>query len=146
MAKFVAVASLWDRLSTFDSEVSPSGLCSRDFYIGSVVRDLESLLNSRAVDLASDGSLVQFGIIDAIGINLLDMRDRHRFVGNIESAIRVHDSRLRDVSVSYVGQRDFGRCLLLEISASLLINDRVERLVFKTDYQPISSVYQVQRG
>lgn len=146
MAKLVAVASLLDRLSSADSEVSASGLCSRDFYIGSVVRDLESLLNSRSVDPTPDGSLIQFGIIDATGLNLLGMEDRHRFVSNIEAAIRAHDSRLRDVSVSYVGQRDFGRCLLLEISASLLINDRVERLVFKTDYQPISSVYQVQRG
>lgn len=146
MVQRPVVASLFDRLIGPDIDVSASGCCSRDVYVRSVIRDLEVLLNTRATAIQPQPTLVDFGIVDAIGLNLLAQADRNQFTGNIASAITTFEPRLKGVQVSYVGQMDLGRRLLLEISAFLVISNEMERLVFKTQYQPVSSLYQVQRG
>jgi type VI secretion system protein ImpF len=147
MAFPAVVASLFDRLIAPDATVSASGACTRNSFIDSVVRDLESLLNSRTTLRHSKAcSLLDYGIPDSIGLNLLAQADQQQLIADISQAIQLFEPRLKQVDVSFLGHMEGGRRMLLAISAMVSISGVVERVVFKTQFQPVGSVYSVQRG
>jgi type VI secretion system protein ImpF len=141
------VASLFDRLISPDASVSASGACTRNSYIDAVVRDLEFLLNSRTTLRHNKAStLLDYGIPDSIGLNILALADRQQLIADISQAIQLFEPRLKQVEVSFLGHLDGGRRMLLAISATVSISGVAERIVFKTQFQPVGSVYSVQRG
>lgn len=141
------VASLLDRLIGPDSAIALSGSCSRDGFIQSVVRDVESLLNSRTSSIGQlQPTLLDYGISDSVGLNLLAEADRHKLLSNISGSIRAFEPRLKNIDVKFLAHVDGGRRLLLSISASVVISGVSERVVFKTHFQPTGNIYTVQRG
>lgn len=147
MVQMAVVASLLDRLIGPDASVAASGFCSREAFIQSVVRDLECLLNSRTSSSGSACStLMEYGISDSVGLNLLAESDRHKLIANISGAIRSFEPRMKNVDVTFLAHVDGGRRLLLSISASVVISGVAERVVFKTHFQPTGGIYKVQQG
>jgi type VI secretion system lysozyme-like protein len=92
------------------------------------------------------GTLLDYGIPDSIGLNLLSQADQQQLISDILRSVQLFESRLKQVDVSFLGHLDGGRRMLLAISASVSISGVAERVVFKTQFQPVGSVYSVQRG
>ena len=73
----------------------------------SVACDLEDLLNSRMAKLDhvmddfpwAKKSILQFGIIDFVGLSTANPLDRHKICQSIEQSIAGHEPRLRQIEV-----------------------------------------------
>lgn len=145
--------SLFDKL--FDDQ--PVGAARRKQTIeqvkDSVARDLESLLNTRVVfDDAfasnyplSSRSVVGFGLSDFAGLSLANVHDRQRICRAIESAIAIHEPRLRDVHVDLELHRNAVNALYFSITAVLVVRPAMEPVSFDALLQPTSLQYSVAR-
>jgi len=145
--------SLFDKL--FDDQ--PVGAARRRLSLeqlkDSVARDLEALLNTRIV--LDDGfeatypqttrSVAGFGLSDFAGLSLANVYDRRRICASIESAIAVHEPRLREVRVDLELHRKTVNALYFSINAVLVVRPAQEPVSFDALLQPTSLQYSVTR-
>lgn len=145
--------SLFDKL--FDD--LPVGAVRRrlslDQLKDSVARDLEALLNTRAIldeqwcsefPLAAD-SVAGFGMSDFAGLSLANVHDRRRICTAIAGAIVAHEPRLRDVRVALELHRKTVNALYFSINAVLYVRPAQEPVAFDALLQPTSLQYSVSR-
>lgn len=145
--------SLFDKL--FDD--LPVGAVRRrlslDQLKDSVARDLEALLNTRAIldeqwcnefPLAAD-SVAGFGMSDFAGLSLANVHDRRCICTAIEGAIAAHEPRLRDVRVALELHRKTVNALYFSINAVLYVRPAQEPVAFDALLQPTSLQYSVSR-
>jgi type VI secretion system protein ImpF len=119
----------------------------------SVARDLEALLNTRAILDQPFGdafplavrSVAGFGMSDFAGFSLANVHDRGRICASIGSAISAHEPRLRDVRVDLELHRKTVNALYFSINAMLFVRPAQEPVAFDALLQPTSLQYSVSR-
>lgn len=119
----------------------------------SVARDLEALLNTRVIfDEALAESLpmtarsvASFGLSDFAGLSLANVQHRRAICSSIESAIAVHEPRLRDVKVDLELHRKTINALYFTINAVLVVRPAQEPVSFDALLTPTSLQYSVSR-
>lgn len=119
----------------------------------SVARDLEALLNTRALIDDDHGddfplatrSVAAFGMCDFAGLSLASVYDRKRICGSIEQAISAHEPRLRNVKVALELHRNTINALYFSITAVLQVKPAQEPVAFDALLQPTSLQYSVQK-
>lgn len=119
----------------------------------SVARDLEALLNTRAVfdeeKLQSfpmtARSVAAFGLSDFAGLSLANVYHRRLICGSIETAIAAHEPRLRDVRVDLELHRKTVNALYFSINAVLVVRPAQEPVSFDALLTPTSLQYSVSR-
>ncbi|NLN58076.1 MAG: type VI secretion system baseplate subunit TssE [Gammaproteobacteria bacterium] len=117
----------------------------------SVARDLEDLLNSRIAPLDQDieefplvkQSILQFGIIDFVGLSTANPLDRDKICQSIEQSIAGHEPRLRQIKVEMLlDGHDMG-LLCLSIQAYLNIHPLYEPVFFDALLKPTTQQYRI---
>ena len=117
----------------------------------SVAHDLEDLLNSRMAKLdhligdypLAKQSIIQFGIIDFVGLSTANPLDRDKICQSIEQSISAHEPRLRQVKVEMLLDGDNMGALCLTIQAYLNIHPLYEPVVFDALLKPTTQQYVV---
>ena len=117
----------------------------------SVASDLEDLLNSRMAkldDLIDDfplakQSILQFGIIDFVGLSTANPTDRDKICQSIEQSIAAHEQRLRQIKVEMLLDGHNRGALCLSIQAYLNIYPLFEPVVFDALLKPITQQYVI---
>ncbi|NNH35949.1 type VI secretion system baseplate subunit TssE [Acinetobacter sp. NIPH 2377] len=117
----------------------------------SVASDLEDLLNSRMAklnDLIEDfplakQSILQFGIIDFVGLSTANPTDRDKICQSIEQSIAAHEPRLRQIKVEMLLDGHNMGALCLSIQAYLNIYPLFEPVVFDALLKPITQQYVI---
>lgn len=143
--------SLFDKLFDVQPVKAARRYFSLERFKDTVARDLEALLNTRTA-LASDHlvdfplagrSVACFGLEDFAGLSLANVYDRQRICHSIESAIAVHEPRLREVKVSLDLHRNSINALYFSIKAILVVYPAQEPVCFDAKLQPSSLQYAV---
>ena len=119
-----------------------------------VARDLEALLNSRNAMSAeglreypvSQTSLLTYGMGDFVGRSLANPADRSYICRTLERTIKLHETRLRDISVSLVVDDNAVNILHFSIGALLIVEPAQEPVSFDAMLQPTTQRYSVGRG
>lgn len=117
----------------------------------SVACDLEDLLNSRMAKLDhvmddfpwAKKSILQFGIIDFVGLSTANPLDRHKICQSIEQSIAAHEPRLRQIKVEMLFEGDNTGALCLSIQAYLNIHPLYEPIVFDALLKPTTQQYVI---
>lgn len=117
----------------------------------SVASDLEDLLNSRMTklnDLIDDfplakQSILQFGIIDFVGLSTANPTDRDKICQSIEQSIAAHEPRLRQIKVEMLLDGHNMGALCLSIQAYLNIYPLFEPVIFDALLKPITQQYVI---
>ncbi|OTG77726.1 type VI secretion protein [Acinetobacter terrae] len=117
----------------------------------SVASDLEDLLNSRMAkldDLIDDfplakQSILQFGIIDFVGLSTANPTDRDKICQSIEQSIAAHEPRLRQVKVEMLLDGHNMGALGLSIQAYLNIHPLFEPVIFDALLKPTTQQYVI---
>ncbi|TCM66573.1 type VI secretion system protein ImpF [Acinetobacter calcoaceticus] len=117
----------------------------------SVAQDLEDLLNSRMAKLDhviedfpwAKKSIVQFGIIDFVGLSTANPLDRDKICQSIEQSIAAHEPRLRQIKVEMLFNGDNIGALCLSIQAYLNIHPLYEPIVFDALLKPTTQQYVI---
>lgn len=117
----------------------------------SVANDLEDLLNSRIAKLdylidaypLSKQSIVQFGIIDFVGLSTANPLDRDKICQSIEQSISAHEPRLKQVKVEMLLDGHNMGALCLTIQAYLNIHPLYEPVVFDALLKPTTQQYVI---
>lgn len=117
----------------------------------SVAHDLEDLLNSRMAKLdhligdypLAKQSIIQFGIIDFVGLSTANPLDRDKICQSIEQSISAHEPRLRQVKVEMLLDGHNMGALCLTIQAYLNIHPLYEPVVFDALLKPTTQQYVV---
>ncbi|NNH00200.1 type VI secretion system baseplate subunit TssE [Acinetobacter sp. ANC 5414] len=117
----------------------------------SIASDLEDLLNSRMAkldDLIDDfplakKSILQFGIIDFVGLSTANPNDRDKICQSIEQSIAAHESRLRQIKVEMLLDGHNMGALCLSIQAYLNIHPLFEPIVFDALLKPTTQQYVI---
>ncbi|AOA58839.1 type VI secretion system baseplate subunit TssE [Acinetobacter larvae] len=141
-------ATLFDRLLPEDEE--SKGLSIQELR-ESVARDLEDLLNNRMAkldDVIDDYPLVkksvlQFGIIDFVGLSTANPMDRDKICQSIEASISAHEPRLRQVKVEMLLDGHNMGALCLSIQAYLNIHPLYEPVIFDALLKPTTQQYVI---
>jgi type VI secretion system protein ImpF len=117
-----------------------------------LARDLESLLNTRAVKfdhfakqypLAAQ-SVVNYGIPDLSSLSLLNPDHREFLLDQIRRAIECHDKRLSEVRVTFNVEEQTERLLHFRVDAVLKVHPYRPPVSFDATLQLSSSAYQVR--
>jgi len=117
----------------------------------SVASDLEDLLNSRMAkldDLIDDfplakQSILQFGIIDFVGLSTANPTDRDKICQSIEQSIAAHEPRLRQIKVEMLLDGHNMGALFLSIQAYLNIHPLFEPVIFDALLKPTTQQYVI---
>ncbi|WP_151981777.1 type VI secretion system baseplate subunit TssE [Acinetobacter guerrae] len=117
----------------------------------SVARDLEDLLNSRVAkidELMQDyplagKSILQFGIMDFVGLSTANPLDRDKICQSIEQSIAAHEPRLRQVKVEMLLDGHNLGSLCLSIQAYFNIQPLYEPVVFDALLKPTTQQYVI---
>ncbi|QER38972.1 type VI secretion system baseplate subunit TssE [Acinetobacter suaedae] len=117
----------------------------------SVARDLEDLLNSRIaqfdVDMSeyplAQKSILQFGIIDFVGLSTANPLDRDKICQSIEQSIAAHEPRLRQIKVEMLLDGHNMGALCLSIQAYLNIHPLYEPVFFDALLKPTTQQYVI---
>ncbi|OAL79152.1 type VI secretion protein [Acinetobacter sp. SFB] len=117
----------------------------------SVASDLEDLLNSRMAkldDLIDDfplakQSILQFGIIDFVGLSTANPADRDKICQSIEQSIAAHEPRLRQIKVEMLLDGHNMGALCLSIQAYLNIHPIFEPVIFDALLKPTTQQYVI---
>lgn len=117
----------------------------------SVACDLEDLLNSRMAKLDhviddfpwAKKSILQFGIIDFVGLSTANPLDRHKICQSIEQSIAAHEPRLGQIKVEMLFDGDNTGALCLSIQAYLNIHPLYEPIVFDALLKPTTQQYVI---
>jgi type VI secretion system protein ImpF len=120
----------------------------------SVARDVESLLNTRAVFAGSSvdkfkecaRSVASYGLNDFVGRSLLSFEDRVFICRSIEHCIDRHEPRLRQVHVTLAPDTQGTKMLCFGIGAMLMIRPAYEPVNFDAVLHAGSLKYSVVRA
>ncbi len=141
-------STLFDRLIPPDDNIKGLSIQSlRE----SVANDLEDLLNSRMAKLDHviadfpwvKKSIIQFGIIDFVGLSTANPLDRDKICQSIEQSIAAHEPRLRQIKVEMLMDGDNMGALCLSIQAYLNIHPLYEPIVFDALLKPTTQQYVI---
>ncbi|WP_354564485.1 type VI secretion system baseplate subunit TssE [Herbaspirillum seropedicae] len=149
--------SLFDRLMHESDRVSPNTVVSRlsiEELKDAVARDLEAMLNTRAVIPEQrfrhfpecSKSIIAYGLNDFAGMSLASLDDRAAICRSLEEAIARHEPRLRNVRASLEVQEGSINRLNFAISALLVVNAAREAVSFDAVLQPSSLQYSISKG
>ena len=150
------VPSIFDRLIdqnpgvSEDIDSSPSQLLRE--LRESVRRDLEELLNTRLPfhmieeDMEElEYSVINYGIPDFSGNNLVSERENERFRRQLERVIRFFEPRFKEVKVELVeGADEYDRTLRFRIDALLNVQPAVKPIVFDSSMEPVTHDIKVR--
>jgi type VI secretion system protein ImpF len=117
----------------------------------SVALDLEDLLNSRVAKVNVDindfplakQSILQFGIIDFVGLSTANPTDRDKICQSIEQSITAHEPRLKQIKVEMLVEGHNMGALCLSIQAYLNIHPLYEPVVFDALLKPTTQQYVI---
>lgn len=117
----------------------------------SVAKDLEALLNTRAVvseeTLAAypqcSRSMMSYGLSDFAGLSLASIDDRTFVCRSLELAIARHEPRLRNIRAGLEVNQNSINKLFFNISALLVINESKEPVSFDALLQPSTLQYSI---
>ncbi|MBV6319316.1 type VI secretion system baseplate subunit TssE [Duganella violaceipulchra] len=148
---------LFDRLMDMPVNGASSGTVSRlsiEDLKDSVARDLEALLNTRAVipeELLKrypecGRSIVTYGLNDFAGLSLSSTDDRAFICRCLEKAIARHEPRLRNVQASLELRADSINRLNFAITALLVVSSAHEPVNFDAVLQPSSLHYTISKA
>ncbi|MEC7119168.1 MAG: type VI secretion system baseplate subunit TssE [Pseudomonadota bacterium] len=144
---------LFDDSPRLMSEINPLRRLNIDELKASVAKDLEALFNSRRSfqHQLDDYPLVQasvlnFGILDFVGLSSANPMDCAQICYEIERTISQHDPRLRQVNVSIDLQNGRVNALSFSIQALLVVHPAQEHVTFDAVLQPSSQQYSVQHN
>jgi len=118
-----------------------------------VARDLEALLNTRHAQTPSQlepfpqarKSILAFGIADFSALSLANPDHRQQICRSIETAIGVHEPRLREVGVSLSAESSRLNRLYFIIKAVLVIERGEEQVSFDALLQPLTLQYSISQ-
>lgn len=148
--------SVLDRLIDDDPDVSTEPAWQRAQSIRqfelSVLRDVESLLNSRQVkpDLAeafyeTSRSVLTYGLPDFTASGAGNREEFERLRGSVERAIERFEPRLREVRVTVAPpENDTDRTLRMAIEALLWVHPDPQPVTFDTIVSPMSGQCKVE--
>jgi type VI secretion system protein ImpF len=148
---------LFDRLMDAPLSGNASGTVPRqsiEDLKDSVARDLEALLNTRAVipeDLLKrfpecGRSIATYGLNDFAGLSLSSTDDRAFICRSLEKAIARHEPRLRNVQASLELRADAVNRLNFSITALLVVHSAHEPVNFDAVLQPSSLHYTISKA
>jgi len=117
----------------------------------SVASDLEDLLNSRMAKLdhlidqfpLAKQSILQFGIIDFVGLSTANPSDRDKLCQSIERSIAAHEPRLKQIKVEMLLDGQNMGALYLSIQAYLNIHPLFEPVIFDAVLKPTTQQYVI---
>lgn len=117
----------------------------------SVALDLEDLLNSRTAKLSPNiddfplakQSILQFGIIDFVGLSTSNPSDRDKICQSIEQSITAHEPRLKQIKVEMLMEGHNMGALCLSIQAFLNIHPLYEPVIFDALLKPTTQQYVI---
>jgi type VI secretion system protein ImpF len=117
----------------------------------SVAADLEDLLNSRIANLKESiddfplakKSILQFGIIDFVGLSTANPSDRDKICQSIAQSISAHEPRLKQISVEMLLEENNMGALCLSIQAFLNIHPLYEPVIFDALLKPTTQQYVI---
>lgn len=117
----------------------------------SVASDLEDLLNSRMAKLdhlidqfpLAKQSILQFGIIDFVGLSTANPSDRDKICQSIERSIAAHEPRLKQIKVDMLLDGQNMGALYLSIQAYLNIHPLFEPVIFDAVLKPTTQQYVI---
>jgi type VI secretion system protein ImpF len=120
----------------------------------SVARDLESLLNTRAVlhddvlapYVACKTSVVAYGLKDFAGMSLASTDDRAEICRCLAQTISRHESRLRDVKASLAVENGAINRLSFIINAILVLKTASQPVSFDAVLQPSTLKYSISKA
>ena len=141
--------TLFDRLAS-EYENTCNGLSIQQLR-ESVAHDLEDLLNSRVAAFNQDiqdyscvkNSILQFGIIDFVGLSTANPLDRDKICQAIEQAITAYEPRLRHIKVGMLLDHHNMGGLCLSIQAYLNIYPIYEPVIFDALLKPTTQQYLI---
>lgn len=141
-------ATLFDRLITANEQ--GKGLSIQQLR-ESIANDLEDLLNSRVAKINRPlddlsfvkHSIMQFGIIDFVGLSTANPLDRDKICQSIEQSITAQEPRLRQIKVEMLVDNDNKGALCLSIHAFLNIHPLYEPIVFDALLKPTTQQYVI---
>ena len=148
---------LFDRLMDVPVNGASSGTVSRlsiEDLKDSVARDLEALLNTRAVipeELLKrfpqcGRSIATYGLNDFAGLSLSSSDDRAYICRCLEKAIARHEPRLRNVQASLELRAGSINRLNFAITALLVVSSAHEPVNFDAVLQPSSLHYTISKA
>ena len=143
-------STLFERLLPADSQQPAQGLSIQELR-QSIAHDLEDLLNNRMTRLNQAGehysrvkkSILQFGIIDFVGLSTANPTDRDKICRSIEQSISAHEPRLKQVKVEMLINENNMSSLYLSISAYLNISPLYEVVMFDALLKPTTQQYVI---
>lgn len=117
----------------------------------SIASDLEDLLNSRMAKLdhlidqfpLAKQSILQFGIIDFVGLSTANPSDRDKICQSIEQSITAHEPRLKQIKVEMLLDGQNMGALYLSIQAYLNIHPLFEPVIFDAVLKPTTQQYVI---
>jgi type VI secretion system protein ImpF len=117
-----------------------------------LARDLESLLNTRVVYSSelvgkypkAHESVLNYGIPDLSSLSLRNPEHKDYLRDQICEAIKTHDKRLHDVSVTFITEGNTERLLHFRVDALLKIHPARPPVSFDATLQLSSNVYHVR--
>ncbi|RZG66893.1 type VI secretion system baseplate subunit TssE [Acinetobacter bouvetii] len=117
----------------------------------SVALDLEDLLNSRTAKLSPNiddfplakQSILQFGIIDFVGLSTSNPSDRDKICQSIEQSIAAHEPRLKQIKVEMLMEGHNMGALCLSIQAFLNIHPLYDPVIFDALLKPTTQQYVI---
>jgi type VI secretion system protein ImpF len=120
----------------------------------SVARDLEALLNTRAVVREAvferypecTRSIFTYGLHDFAGLSLSSADDRAFICRSLEHAIARHEPRLRNVQARLELREDAVNSLNFAITALLVVSSAREPVNFDAVLQPSSLHYSISKA
>ncbi len=141
--------TLFERLLA-DAEQNEPGISLQKLR-ESVASDLEDLLNSRMplLDGVIDDfplvkqSVMQFGIVDFVGLSTANPTDRDKICQSIEQSITAHEPRLKQVKVSMLIDGHNMGALFLSIQAYLNIQPLFEPVILDVLLKPTTQQYAI---
>lgn len=141
--------TLFDRLLPVDAQQT-QGLSLQELR-ESVASDLEDLLNSRVAKLdeliddfpLAKKSILQFGIIDFVGLSTANPSDRDKICQSIEQSITAHEPRLKQIRVEMLMDGHNMGALCLSIQAYLNIHPLYEPVIFDALLKPTTQQYVI---
>ena len=142
-------STLFDRLLPQD-ETDTQGMSIQQLR-EAVAADLEDLLNSRMAKLDHiiddyalvKQSILQFGIIDFVGLSTANPMDRDKICRSIEASISAHEPRLKHIRVEMLLDENNMGSLCLSIQAYLNIHPLYEPVIFDALLKPTTQQYVI---
>lgn len=151
------VPSLLDRLLDNHPQVSVEPVAQRlstlAEYKASIVRDLETLVNTRQSMVAGElgeafkslrGTIITYGMPDFTSKGVLNPEDRRQIQQQLESTIATGDRRFRSVKVQLLAQQNGQRMLTFRVDAVLRLRDVSRQVSFDAVLQVNTQEYKVQ--